>query len=371
MTRIRCSSLPLVSACPASLDAELPVNAQTPEASLGTAVHDFLAAEIAGAVNAAFVPADQGDEFRMLTTMGLRCWSQLRHYFPAPAVEKYLEAPMGTITLTGHADVYSLELQPTDGVGEVRILDWKTGRDDLNYDDQLRGYALLGLEHCEHAESASVALVRVREQTVDWGHYTRNEIYRWWNGLAARVNGRHDFAAGRHCGFCPRSPACPAKTAMLTQAVTALIGVDSEYGDSMLMTPDALALLLDRAKLIEKACESARDLVRAEVIARGGRIATADGRELFIAAQERKSIEYAQAVEILLEELGADALTHTLSVSKTKVEEAVRAKAGRGRKQQAVKDLFDRLAEAGAIRTETTERLEVRRAVAALAAKGD
>lgn len=362
---IRCSSLPLVAACAASIDAEFPVDSPSPEAQLGTAVHDFLAAHIGGWLDASYVQPDLGDDYRMLTAAGLHCWKQLAQHFPAPSVERFLSAPLDGIELTGHADVLSVEYQATDGLGEVRVLDWKTGREDFNHDDQLKGYGLLGLEAHPDAESVSVALCRVRYQTVDLGHFTRAELRDWWQGIAGRVlRERRAFNPGRHCGYCPRGLTCPAKTALLRQAVGGLTITDDDYTQALDVTdPDVLSMLYDRAKLIERAAAAAIDQIRASVIAAGGRIATSDGRELVLTEQTRRSIDVAAGIETLNDAIGWDAVAPLLKIGKGDVEKAVMERHPRGKKTQAVKELLGRLESDGALRTETVCKLEVRRNV--------
>ncbi len=362
---IRASSLPLVTTCGASIDCEIPVDDAGPEARLGTAVHKWLAQNLR---HEAWAPEDAGNgnpDFPMLCHLGVRCWQAVKGYFPGALTEQFLEWSDGDIHLTGHADVLSVVESPTDGCGQVRVLDYKTGRTDEDHDAQLRGYAWLALQAHPWADDASVCLVRVREQTADWGHYSRREMAIWWEEEVREVvvRERREFNPGRHCGHCKRGPTCPAKTALMGQMVDSLLDYDpTNLNEGREISPETLARMLDRVKLVEKACESARGLIRAAVDAAGGSLLTGDGRRLVIEEQERKVIEPEPAWPILQEALG-DRLAKVLTVGKTKLEDEIKALAPRGQKGQAVKELMDRLESARAIRTQTTQCLEVKRHV--------
>ena len=123
-----------------------------------------------------------------------------------------------------------------------------------------------------------------------------------------------------------------------------------------------LARLLDRVKLVEAAAGVARDLIRADVAAHGGQLPSGDGRELVVTYQEQRRYAPKEALPVLRDYLDSDELAAATSVSKTKVEAALRAKFPRQQKAQAIRDLNHRLEAAGAIHSEFNERLEVRRA---------
>lgn len=370
--RLRASSLPLVAACPASLDAELPVASNNPEAKLGTAVHDFLARSISGRkIDMADDAEIDQEEFQILSRVGMSCWSKLSAMFPVPEVELFLEAELGQVHLTGHCDVYSAVGDPTDGLGQIRILDWKTGREDENYEDQLRAYALIGLEANPDATSASVALVRIREQTVDWGHYTRSDLATWWNGIVSQLlNRRHTFSPGRRCGFCPRGITCPAKTAMLAQHVGTIVHIDRSEG-GLTFNADELGDLLEGVKMVERECEKARELIRAHVVASGGVLPVRGGRELVITPQERRAIVYKDGKRILEEYIHPDKLAELIKIGKGDVEKAAGENAPRGKKTLAAKELIGRLEAHGAINVTTSDRLEIRRSAQLIGAKSN
>lgn len=359
MPTIRCSSLPLALTCPAS---QVPPAIQTEgddaAARLGSAVHQLLAdaIESGGLLDWQFALAAarwrvEESDLTPLAWAGWRCWLRLAEQFPDPSVEVALRAERLGWELTGHADVISA----TDS--DVRLLDWKSGREDSDYDDQLRGYALLALEQRPAVDRAYVAVVRLREQQVDGRWYNRAELDAWWQGCVKSLERRDLYRTGSHCGYCRRNRECGAHSAAAAQAIGALLNHD----DPTLDMASAAGVALDRVKLVEKVCETARANIAALVVRMGGRLATSDGRELVMTEQARRVIDPKLGLPILREVLAPDQIADCLTISKTKVEAAVGDNAPRGQKGQARQALIDRLDEAGALLTTTIKRLECRR----------
>ena len=109
--------------------------------------------------------------------------------------------------------------------------------------------------------------------------------------------------------------------------------------------------------------DTVAEMERAVVGAAGGRLPTGDGWALELRQQEQRQIDYEAAAAILVDRLGLEKVASLLKIGKGDVEDAVRATAPRGMKGRAVKELLDRLNDAGAITTKTVERLECRRLV--------
>src|SRR5262245_25969984 len=93
---VRSSSLPLALTCPASqVPPRLPIASQTPEARLGSAVHELLSGVVRGkrhddedldaaAARWRVEPASVAPHY----WNGRRAWEQLADYFPGPTVEE-------------------------------------------------------------------------------------------------------------------------------------------------------------------------------------------------------------------------------------------------------------------------------------------
>ena len=363
MIKTRCSSLDRIAACPGSIDpGPIPTNPSSPEAQLGTEVHDYLAHVVdPSIVYGGWVDSDQAEEYEMLCAMGRNCWRKLQGYFPFPTTELPLEGELNGVRLTGHADVFSFVGQPADGCGQIRIIDWKTGRVDESHVNQLKGYALLACLAYPEADTATVFLVRVREQCADTHHFTRAELLDWWAGICESVKVETPaLNPSRHCGYCPKRLTCPAFRESLAVS-TAMV---SSYRDGDLIdfsSEDGVAELLDRVKVVEQCCEQARAGIKACVIGAGGSLRTSDGRELYIDHRELKSIDVAAGLPVLEETIGREALLPLLKVGKGDVEKAVVAP--RGQKKARLEKLWSDLDQAGAMKITTQERLEVRRSV--------
>lgn len=371
--RFRCSRLPLLFQCARSADPGLQVEGADREpANLGTGAHEFLAASINRGEPAwdlvpdiaAGLQLDRDDLARQCGLAWAR-WKEVEPVFPGAQTEvplKFEDAEAG-LTLTGTADI----LSPPSSLGlpEVRIGDAKTGWLDGDHDDQLRGYGFLAAWRYDEAERVYVAVLRTRDGQGHGRYYTRAELWQWYAGLLERTRDQV-FRPGRHCGYCSRGPTCEAKTALLQQSLDM---VRARHGDALPDDPteraDTLQKLLEAARLVDRAAKDAVAMVRAEVLAAGGQLG-----DLEIVRHNEREIVFPKALPVLLEAVGNDRLAEILRVSNGDAEKAVKAAAPtkpRGSKGKAVKELYSRLEEAGALRVDTVERLEVRRPAKALA----
>jgi hypothetical protein len=362
---LRCSRLPLLSKCAAaSIPPVVRVERDDAAARLGTAVHACLKGVIEfGACDYAEVAGlyrVDPDDVSELTALGVLCWRQVADYFPMPVCEVELRYQDNYGVLTGHSDVMSLQ------DSAAWVADFKTGRADEDYTDQLMGYALLACE-ARDVDEAHVCLIRVRERTADWEHYNRDQLVGWWRAFAKRLRDEAElYRPGRHCGYCPRFHECPGAASHLTLASEFLLSASKAGCSPLAFGTDRakqVAYTYDRVRLLESVCESVREEIRAEVRRAGGVLPTGDGRELVITHQERKAIDYRPAYAVLRSTLGLDRLESLLKVKLSDVSEAVREHAPRGHKAKAVTELKARLEEAGAMNVTTVERLEVRRSL--------
>ncbi len=354
---IRCSRLPLAIACPASLaETAYQLDGETDAADLGTAAHAWLAARISG-IDASVddVALDRGvpvADLAPLCWWGWQTWEQLLEWFPGAMTE----VPMKAGILTGTADVLSLG----DG-RRLSVADFKSGRLDTDASEQIKGYAWLALQTYPEAESVYCAVIRIRDRVADAETYSRAQLDAWYARTVERLSRADLYNPGpQQCRVCPRGHTCPAKTALVRQSIAEVLDVNDWEPIRAEANGQLYAELLDKIKLVEKACESGRGMIKAQVGLAGGRLETEDGRELVLSVSHRSKIVPAAAWPILTEALGADLLA-CVDVGKTKVEEKVKAKAGRGQKGAAVKDLMSRLEVAGALSKTTVETLEVKR----------
>lgn len=358
----RCSRLPLLSICAASAAApEITIDDADEPARLGNAVHEILAERVKSRPwsieEAAFRWRVPEDEIAALVSWGWRYWQQVERWYPDPQTEVKLAIP----SLTGTVDLLSV-------VGEeVRILDWKSGRIEADATAQLRGYGLLALRKFPECVTAHVSLLNIRTANISRERYTRPQLEQWWLDMGRHLDAGV-YTPGLHCGHCPRGMDCPAKTRLVRQATSILLDTEMErLALTLPADPAERGAIWDRmrmrVKLVKDCCELVEKLHKADVALHGGVLPSDDPAwEWRLTAQERRTIEFGRGWPILQQAgLRPADLESCISVGKTKLEDLIRANAGRGQKGKAVKEIMDRLNEAGAIATTTIDRLERRR----------
>lgn len=370
--QVRCSSLPLIATCPAaSVEPSVSIRTQSAEADLGSAAHEAIRARVerGGADLSAIAKAwsCEPDDLGYLAHAGMLAWEQLRQWFPEPKFEVELELSTmhggklaGTgvhVTLSGHLDV----LSEPPGVDEARVIDWKSGRLDSGWQDQVKGYALLATTLKKKAK-ARCAVVRLRELTVDWFTWTRMELEEWFiTDLVPRLAADNKtYNPGLHCSYCPRSHECPAKTALLQDAIAVLLTKGGLPDGSEKSYDAGLVTAMKRIRLIEAFIKKVAPVIKAQVIEAGGKVEDGKDHALQIVTREYQYLRPGVAWPMLYEMLG-DQLIDCVKLAKDKIVDLVRAAAPYRGKKAAVDALLAKLEQAGALATFTQERLEIRR----------
>jgi hypothetical protein len=344
--------LPRLVACAASQVApSVRVEGDRAPASLGTAFHACMAAIASGRpydVDAAAaehnVPAD---ELGPMVGWAARLWrDQLSDMFPDPLVEHPLGFSDEALALTGHLDILSVVED------EIRILDWKSGWADEDASEQLNGYGFLAQKAFPEAKTVRLTKLAVRHQKADTRVTYDGWLQGWWNWLKTHLLDSSTYRTGKHCGNCPRARECPGHAQQLRWLALALnggVGCDVD-----LFAPEHLAATLAAVKVLGRRCDEFAEAVKAHVEAHGGRYGP-----LALVEKGRSEIDVWRAWEVLTDTLPSDELIPTLRVTKDKLETAVKARAPRGQKGQAVKDMYAGLDAAGAIVRTTHLQLEV------------
>lgn len=372
---VRASSLPIVAACPESAyPPQVAVAFAAPEAALGTAIHATLAEWIRAGQEGyqlpveALLPGVEPTEVLALARRAWRQWRELAVDFPDPQVEQSLTLASGEIS-SAHPDIYAVA--GTEG----RILDFKTGRLDTDYEAQLRGYALLLLEAYPEVEHVRGAVLWIREGDVEVWDWSRAEILDWWATFQERRRGAEEYRPGSHCAYCRRFHECQGAHVVLRQAALAVGAPASQILASTQTDPPKAALAMGQVyaqiKMLRPRLEAAAELVKAAVTQAGGVLALGDGRELRLEKQEQKRISAAEGWDVLAKHFGEETLRTLVTIAKGKLEDAVRAGAPRGQKGQAVTDLLERLDQAGALDRVVVTQLHMRRVTSQLPAPED
>jgi len=370
LIQLRCSKLPLAFKCPGSVrPGKVSVNESHEAADTGTAAHDGARKLVrTGSVDWESVSdlakkhgVDE-KELRVLLALAAKLWEQVKQSFPNASTELELKADLGFgVVLTGHADIVS-------SLGDLaRVPDWKFGRLDSNYREQLLGYCALLLLKYGHLARAEAAVLWVREQEYEPHAMDRAGLYEWLARVQSEIaewNG--EFRPGAHCQYCPRSHECSAANALARRDIEILMNQepglleDAETVRALVrQNPDKAISLLEIARTAQKKAERVIAALKDEV-ERAGDVVGSDKR-LTLQKAERRKLDAWAAFPVLQEVLEDKEMAEVIDISLSKVEELVAKKAGRGNGAKAKRDLEEKLAAAEAVKTYETASLVVRR----------
>lgn len=366
LLQLRCSGLPLVHRCPgAARTGGLRVDAAHESADTGTAAHEGLARLVeTGRVDWDAIPAlalkhqcDE-EELRILIALGAKLWEEVKGTFPEPLTEQLLRYDVGSVLLTGHADVLCR-------VGDYAILaDWKTGRRDSDYSEQLRGYAALALLEDNRLLSATAYVLWVRDAAVECYTMTRAGLYEWLKRLEAEVvQWDGTYRTGKHCQYCPRLHECPAGHALVRSAVAAVANQDVDAAAVLRdLPPEQIVQLIELADIARSQAERVRAAVRALVEENGDIVG--GGKRLTLEQVERRKLKTLAAFPVLQERgFGDEEMAQVIDISVKQAESIVAKRAGKGKGAAAVRELKAALEGANAVDIETVTRLVTRREV--------
>lgn len=376
LIHLRCSSLPLAFRCPGSTRrAKVPVNESHAAADGGTAAHEGHAIMVrTGKVDwdaVAELAKKHGvdeQELRVLLALGLQLWEKLKESFPHASAEVPLKHQIGSVLLTGHPDVLA-----ASGM-TLRILDWKDGRLDTNYREQLLGYCALGLLTTPGATSAESGIGWVRDGEYEAHTMDRAGLYAWMQRIEDEiVQWDGVYRPGAHCHYCPRSHECQAANALARRdfAIVADRDLPGRIEDAPTLRemiqrePEKVVELLERADLAAKVADRVRAAIKEEVLRAGDIVG--GGKRLTLQRKERRHLNVLQAFPILQDKLEDAEMAEVIDISLAKAEDLVGKKAGKGNGAKAKRELQAELAQAGAIETSQTVSLIVRRETPALA----
>lgn len=346
MITVRCSSLPLLFACGQSLGGDTRVDESGGAGALGTATHSALEPVVAGgSVDWAALPAlasEHGvdtDELRGLVAAGVAAWRDAGF---APSVpEVALSAPMGDVLLTGHLD----------WAAGAEGGDWKTGRGDTDYSQQMRGYAALLLADDHSISVAKMSIIWLRDQQVEPYTLRRSDLPAWVESLNRAVTDT-TYRTGPHCTWCHRSATCEGARARQAEAVRAIQTTGEAAIDEM--APDAVIDLYNQASTVAALAKRVTEAIKTRAL-RG----PIDGekRRLVIVEEQRREIDTLLAWPVLQEHLSTEAMARALDVRITRAEEAIRDAAPRGQAAQQIRDFKAALDSSGAVRLTTQQKI--------------
>jgi hypothetical protein len=360
---LRASSLPLAFKCPGSTQQdELLIDEVNDFASLGTAAHAaFQTLVEKGSINweeldtiARFHSIDL-DELRMLCALATKLWSHVSACFVNALTEVYLKQSIGNIGLTGHIDLL------TASGRKARAGDWKTGRKDSDYSQQMRGYGALVLLDNPALEEVTVTVLWVRDGDIENYTMTREDLSTWKAELHSVANWDGVYRPGHHCVNCRRSTSCAAANALARRDVAAIADLHPHGAELASMTHEQIVLLHAKADIVSKYATRVLSAIKEHIAVNGDLVA--NEYRLTVCTEKRRHLDTLKAWGIL-EEAGLldEDLARCVTISVSKAEHAIATSAGRGKGARAVRELQSALAKAGAIQTSKVTKLQRKRA---------
>lgn len=361
MVNIRCSSLPLLARCSASLTlrGETHIDPWNDAAAAGTAVHAALEEVVRNGevsdsrkhMRDAGVPEDLWDECDMLIAFGRKQWDEYGHNYPIPDTEVSLEHAGSGVNLTGTIDVLSV------GSISATIQDWKTGRLDSDHWHQMRGYAFLVVANFPEIETVKATVVRLREMEQETCEWDADDLWKWWESTIVKriVGEKGTFKPGAHCAHCPAGMQCTAKSQVTNHALAVLAQPEPNFAA---MSPERLGNVYAAVGMIERACAATKDAIKSTVQACGP-LPLGDGLSLALKTETRETLEPIKAWEVLSPLADEAELSKAVRISKTAALSAVMAKAGRGMKGKAAQAAMEQLRAVGAVKETRVASLRV------------
>lgn len=387
MNKIRCSSLPRVMSCPASLIVpRVMINSSDDVAEIGSAVHEVLSNIVTTGSDsvpdlASYIKKYDLDEagqkdLKFLAWRGLSIWNTFKTQIDPETISCEAELTAGISDewlLSGHVDV-SGRLAGRD---TFVVVDWKAGYVERQYAPQLMGYAYL-LFHRVSAWSLGgsisplsfkIVTAWLRDGSWDVKDVSENDIADFRNRLVKLIESPDKAYSpdDGNCLYCPRSSECPAKTQMVRSAADAFYPLQEK--SSAALTPrERLASVYEQSLLLGRALENYKKALKTTV-ASDGPLSLPDGRVLTLESQERETILFGPEIldvaapylalrepspKALVEEVGREAFT----IRRKDLLDAVSRHAERGQKSAAIKSFMAEIAEAGCVKTSVSEMLE-------------
>jgi hypothetical protein len=319
----------------------------------GTAVHAGLASlvrgmepEAAHELMLAEHPACNRGEVTPLFWAGVKMWGEIQKWMPYAVQELALHDGY----LSGHMDA-ATQVE-TSGI----ILDWKSGRKDHDYHHQGFGYAWLAMQDTGELTSATVHFAWLRERELESYTVDRARADAWYQQLQDEVvNWSGKYHAGPHCTFCPRRTSCPAVTALVRQDVAMF--ADGKTFELSTCTGPELCGHFRKIKMLQRFLEAAERNARVEI---SHRVEVDDGEGgviHMVPTKGNREIAPLAAWPILSARLTDQEMAGVVEIGVGRLEDAIKAKAPKGKGAGAIREVFAELEAAGAVSREPGAKL--------------
>lgn len=268
--------------------------------------------------------------------------------FPDPHVEEWVEFIDDEINSSGTPDLWSYipELM------QLRLADWKTGRNDHDAMAQLKVYAAglikklkaMGLE----VETVWFATVRVRDGAYDSTDVTPVEqVTEWWALQVAHLK-RMKYTPGPHCSWCQRAYECEAKALILDHGVKLTSTVDdvmAELPEDLQERGKSLANAVEMARWMKNELERFLELAKAEVVLHQEHFQDS----IFVKEVDKTYIKPAEALPIIRQHLNEKQVNEIITIGKGKLEGKIKENVPLGKGAKAIREVLAELEAAGAL----------------------
>ena len=326
---IRCSALPRIMSCPASIKTpDVIINQGSVAALMGTAAHEIYAhivkeditdidsldgmiANIAAKYNIDYA------ELRGLSRTGFFQWQTIKSIIDVHTVECEMHKIIGgSCNLTGHPDVTGIL---KDDCETGIIIDWKTGRKDSDYIAQMKGYALLDrlyqVDGNRQPTKYLLIVVWTRLNQIDTIEVTTEELIAFGDSIEAMA--KSDFMqynpSPENCIYCQNQKNCPGVKEITSSAIASISDKKEMSGKQLVSLKPQRDFLSKMLKDFDAALKLTLSLADGEYWP------VNDTHEIGLKDTERKTIIYNEP--ILSEFMQPDevaSLEPTVSITKIK-----------------------------------------------------
>ena len=370
VVRLRPSALPLAFHCPAAIRGSgILINETNTAAGAGSATHELLCHLVEDGtiewdrineISDKHGGADD-QEVRMLCGKACKIWPQLLPFFPRAMTEVRIDKSIELygLKIAGTMDLISIS-------GDVaRILDWKTGRLDSDYWQQIRAYGCMVLLEFPQLRECTVTIVWLRKGEFENYTLTQADAREWLRELEARVidwDGVY-CPETKYCSNCPRGHECEARNRLVRRDVAAIadLDIDSIEASIATMPADQIIALTRKAKTVARYGEAVVQAVKAAVMR--GQAIEANGVELTVESEARRELDAQKTWSVLDQSFGFtdEDFADVVKMRVSAIETRVRKNAGKGNGAAAVRDLRNKLELAGAVEINEVFKLVERR----------
>lgn len=376
MDTLRCSDLDMADKCPQSvfnLDNLPRVSRTYPETNIGKAAHKMLQdfGDGKGVNPSPMLSNAENEEAFDLVEYGQRVWSKISSFFASPQTERPLEADFGTFRLTGTVDV----LSPMPNMNDTVFIDWKSGRLDTTYHQQMHGYAAilhrLDSDAGNNDSEVTAVVVFLRHKYYRVIKFKASESVSWVRDFERNVlNNKARYSVGSHCSYCDLYASCPARKERTKSAIDDIMDPD-HAGDIVAQfdsinegnknTPEVGEFISDvlwKSKMLQHALDDTKEGLRC-LVDRVGPIPVSDTTALGIRDVQRSNIDAKAAYPILSTKISTEDLMGAAKLSTRTIQHDYAKIFPIHLRAEKSKEILDILENAGALQYKTINRMEL------------